>query len=252
MNDIWIRIREHRGVASLNIPLLRVNNSKMLWVHFQFEYGRRTNHYLQILLSPHILRFSMLPSFVWILHSSGTGEKSFLVIMSAPWWRLSVLNCCGERDTAHTVTWVPGNPLQEGTLRGGQVGGEEGAAEQDESPAFRGFSPHNMPHTQCSFLCQNLLASHCPEPRRLPEALYTAGRQSPQSLPRSARSKQLHSPGPQGVTGCVKSLFRGVLGLMITALLFVLFQFFPSGLPCFPCKTSSEMPFWSSLCCYGN
>ena len=223
----------------------------MLWVHFQFEYGRQTNHYLQILLSPHILCFSMLPSFVRTLHSSGTGEKSFLVIMSAPWWRLSVLNCCGERDTAHTVTWVPGNPLQGGTLRGGQVGGEEGAAEQDESPAFRGFSPHNMPHTQCSFLCQNLLASHCPEPRRLREALYAAG--NPRSLCRAR-------PGASSSTVQVPREWQDVLrassevSLASWSLLYYLYYFnsFLLDSPAFPYKTSSEMPFWSSLCCYGN
>ena len=113
----------------------------MLQVHFQLEDGRQTDHHLQVLLSPHIY----VSQYCLPLSESHTAlghwaeEKSRPVTMSAPWWRPSVLTCCGERDRAHTTVWAPAYPLQAGML-GRASGGEEGAGEE-ESLAFRGFSP---------------------------------------------------------------------------------------------------------------
>ena len=97
--------------------------------------------------------FSVLPSFVWIPHIPGhwAEEKSHLVTMSAPRERPSALTCRGERGK-HTLLFGYQSTHYKQERWGGGRGGEEGAGEE-ESLAFRGFSPTaRCTHNAVSFV----------------------------------------------------------------------------------------------------
>jgi len=161
--------------------------------------------------------------------------------MSAPWWRPSVLTCCGETGAAHTAIWVPEYPLQAGTL--GRGLGRRGRGRRGREPGFQRLLPHSTLHTQCTFLCQNLSASHCPQPRRLQEALYTTEQPRTPCHGQTAASI-FHGPHPQRVLRASSEV-----SLASWSLLYYLYYFnsFLLGSPASPCKTSSEMPLWELI-----
>lgn len=144
----------------------------------------------------------------------------------------------------HTVTWGTMEPTERGDAglpaRGTGAREERKEEQQEGSLASGGFSLHQAPcFTQHSFLCQNLLAAHCPEPRRRREA----------SWPRTAISARVSQEqaaatvrSPESGKKC--SLPPHTCPLFHDHRFIICIIFIPSfwAPPAFPCETSSEMP----------
>lgn len=164
----------------------------MLQVHFQLEDGRQTNHYLQVLLSPHIY----VSQYCLPLSESHTAlghwaeEKSRLVTWvprdgDLLCWPVMV------RGIQHTLPSGHQRTHCKQECWGGRRGGEEGAGEE-ESLAFRGFSPTaRFTHMQFP-LSESLSLTRSTDQEVVRSTVHDAA--PARSLPRSDSSRHLPRP----------------------------------------------------------